>query len=407
VKTLRIPQVLIGSATELPYPDNYFDAVLTDPPYYDNVPYADLSDFFYVWLKRTLGDLYPKLFATPLTPKSQEMVADASKSGGMNQAKLRFEEMLTQAFREIRRVLKPNGIAVIVFAHKTAAAWETIINALLEAGLYMTASWPVHTEMGSRLRAHESAALASSIYMVCRKRTSEEVGEYSQVKEELERVLPERLAELWRQGIQGADFSMAAIGPAVEVFGRFQRVERLSGEAVSVGELLDLARRITSEFALRRILKDGHLAGVDNVTQFYLLWRWNYGRALVPFDEARKLALSVGVDLELLSREGLIKKNGSYLRLLGPQDRGFAGKEVPANLIDALQLAALYWGQGKEQELEELLASLPCSLETFWRVAQAIADGLPDGDKERQLLHGLLGRRNGARLREQRLPYDR
>jgi hypothetical protein len=200
---------------------------------------------------------------------------------------------------------------------------------------------------------------------------------------------------------------MAAIGPAVEVFGRFQRVERLSGEEVSVGELLDLARRITSEFALRRILKDGHLAGVDNVTQFYLLWRWNYGRALVPFDEARKLALSVGIDLELLSREGLIKKNGSYLRLLGPQDRGLAGKEVPANLIDALQLAALYWGQGKEQELEELLASLPCPLETFWRVAQAIADGLPDGDKERQLLHGLLGRRNGARLREQRLPYDR
>ena len=406
MKVVRIPAILQGSATELPYPDDYFDAVFTDPPYYDNVNYSALSDFFYVWLKRTVGDLYPDLFVTPVTRKDEEIVADPNRQGGSEQARLFFEQKITQAFREIRRVLKPDGIAVIVFAHKTTAAWETIISALLEAGLHLTASWPIHTEMGARLNAQETAALASSIYMVCRKRTTEEVGEYSRVREELQKVLPERLAELWQQGISGADFSMAAIGPAVEIFGRYARVEKLSGEAVSVGELLNLARRITSEFALRRILKDGHLAGVDNVTQFYLLWRWNYGRGLVPFDEAHKLALSVGVDLELLSRQGLAKKNGSYLRLLGPQDRRFTGKEVPENLVDALQLAALYWAQGKEQELEELLASLSCSLETFWRVAQAIADRLPDGDKERQLLHGLLGRRNGARLWEQRLPYD-
>ncbi|MDW8314191.1 MAG: LAGLIDADG family homing endonuclease, partial [Rhodovarius sp.] len=104
------------------------------------------------WLKRTVGDLYPELFATPLTPKSEEMVADASKAGGMEAATRRFEQMLTQAFREIHRVLRPGGIAVIVFAHKTTEAWETVINALLKAGLYMTASWPIHTEMQSRLR---------------------------------------------------------------------------------------------------------------------------------------------------------------------------------------------------------------------------------------------------------------
>jgi len=108
-----------------------------------------------------------------------------------------FEEMLTRAFCEIRRVLKPEGVAVIVFAYPKTEAWEAVINAILNAGLYLTASWPIHTEMGSRLRAHESAALASSIYMVCRKRTTEEVGEYSRVREKLEKVLPRRLAELW------------------------------------------------------------------------------------------------------------------------------------------------------------------------------------------------------------------
>jgi len=147
MKTLRMPQVLIGSATELPYPDDCFDAVFTDPPYYDNVNYSALSDFFYVWLKRTVGDLYPELFVTPVTRKDEEIVADPNRQGGAEQARSFFEQKITQAFREIRRVLKPDGLAVIVFAHKTTAAWETIISALLEAGLYLTASWPIHTEM--------------------------------------------------------------------------------------------------------------------------------------------------------------------------------------------------------------------------------------------------------------------
>jgi SAM-dependent methyltransferase len=294
---MRVPRVQQGSATELPYPDNFFDAVLTDPPYYDNVPYADLSDFFFVWLKRTVGDLHPELFATPLAPKSQEMVADASKAGGMEEARRRFEEMLTQAFREIHRVLKPDGIAVIVFAHKTTAAWETVLQALLDAGLYMTASWPIHTEMQARLRAQESAALASSIYMVCRKRTTEEIGDYTRVRREIEARVRERLAQFWEEGIRGADFFMSAIGPAVEVFGRYARVEKLSGEEVTVAELLEYVRKVVAEFALERILRGAELSGVDPLTRFYLLWRWTYNHARVPFDEARKLAAGAGIEL--------------------------------------------------------------------------------------------------------------
>jgi len=396
ISNSQYPTVVHGTATALPYPDNFFDAVITDPPYYDNVPYADLSDFFYVWLKRTVGDLYPDLFATPLTPKSQEMVADASKAGGMEEARRRFEEMLTQSFREIHRVLKPDGITVIVFAHKTTAAWETIIKALLDVGLYMTASWPIHTEMEARLRAQESAALASSIYMVCRKRTTEEIGDFGEVQEEIRRKLAEKLPEFWRMGIHGADFFMSAIGPAVEAFGKYAKVVKLSGETVSVQELLNFARRVTAEFAVRQILENGHLGAVDPETQFYLLWRWSYGQKNLEFDEARKLAQARGVDLELLSRKGLVRIQRGITRLLPPEDRE-RWPERPQTMIDALQLAAVLWMRGQEKELDELLENTYGHLEAFWQVAQAIAETLPEGNEERRLLHGLLGHRKAVR----------
>jgi adenine-specific DNA methylase len=387
--------VVHGTATALPWPDNFFDAVLTDPPYYDNVPYSDLSDFFYVWLKRTIGDLYPELFATPLTPKSEEMVADASKAGGMENAMRRFEEMLTQAFREIHRVLKPDGIAVIVFAHKTTEAWETVINALLEAGLYMTASWPIHTEMQARLRAQESAALASSIYMVCRKRTTSEVGEYPKVRKEIDARVRQKLTQFWAEGIRGADFFMSAIGPAVEAFGKYVRVEKLSGEPVTVTELLEYVRKVVSEFALERVLGSAQLGGVDAPTCFYLLYRWTYNHARVPFDEARKLAQGVGVELTTLwDSGGLVEKQKEYVRVPTPLDRAkstnFAKKTKFETMIDALHYAVWLWHDNNQKRLRDHLSATYGGSETFWQVAQAIAEVLPDGDKEKQLLQGLL-----------------
>jgi adenine-specific DNA methylase len=399
---IPIPEVRHGSATDLPWPDDFFDAILTDPPYYDNVPYSDLSDFFYVWLKRTVGDLYPDLFATPLSPKSQEMVADASKAGGMEAAKRRFEEMLAQAFREIYRVLNPEGVAVIVFAHKTTEAWETVIQALLEAGLYLTASWPIHTEMKARLRAQESAALASSIYMVCRKRPRDApVGEFLPVRRAIEARVRRKLAQFWEEGIRGADFFMSAIGPAVEAFGRYAWVERLSGERVTVAELLEYVRRVVAEFALERILR-APLGGVDGLTRFYLLWRWTYNNARVPFDEARKLATGLGVELtEHWGPGGLVLKEKEYVRVRTPQERArdpaFMRREQFETMIDALQRAAVLWEADRPRELTEHLAATYGNNETFWLVAQAISDVLPEEDKdnkEKLVLQGLLyGRR--------------
>jgi len=387
-----------GSATVLSWADNYFDAVLTDPPYYDNVPYSDLSDFFYVWLKRTIGDLYPDLFSTPLTPKSQEMVADAVRQAGKEQARDFFERMLTRVFREMHRVLRSDGTAVIVFAHKTTEAWETIVNALLDAGLYMTASWPIHTEMQARLRAQETASLASSIYMVCRKRTTSEVGEYPKVRKEIDERVRQKLTQFWDEGIRGADFFMSAIGPAVEAFGKYARVEKLSGEPVSVAELLEYVRKVVSEFALERILKSAQLGGVDAVTRYYLLYRWTYNHARVQFDEANKLANSVGVELSALwGAGGIIEKQKEYVVLPSPLERGkdLSGKNQFTTMIDALHYAAWLWNRNDQKKLQEHLAATYGGNDSFWQVAQGIADVLPEGDKEKQILQGLLYGRKG------------
>jgi putative DNA methylase len=402
------PTVTHGTATALPWPENSFDAVLTDPPYYDNVNYSALSDFFYVWLKRTVGDLYPELFATPLTPKSEEIVQDPNRQGGREAARAFFEQMLTQAFREIHRVLKPDGIAVIVFAHKTTEAWETIINALLEAGLYMTASWPIHTEMQARLNAQETASLASSIYMVCRKRTTSEVGEYPTVRREIEARVRQKLTQFWEEDIRGADFFMSAIGPAVEAFGKYARVEKLSGEPVTVTELLEYVRKVVSEFALERVLGSAQLGGVDAPTRFYLLYRWTYKHARVPFDEARKLAQSVGVELTTLwDSGGLVERQREYVRVPTPLERArsanFARRTKFETMIDALHYAVWLWDQNERKRLQDHLSVTYGSSETFWQVAQAIAEVLSEGDKEKQLLQGLLyGRRSLQRDTQQR-----
>jgi len=386
-----------GTATRLPYSDSYFDAVITDPPYYDNVPYSDLSDFFYVWLKRTVGELYPELFATPLTPKSQEIIVHTLRHDkSVEKAKKFFEDMITQSFREIYRVLKPDGIAVIVFAYKSTEAWETIINSLLKSGLVLTASWPIHTEMKERLRAMESAALASSVYMVCRKRTKEKIAYFNEIKGEIDQRIKEKLTQFWEQGISGADFFVSAIGPSVEVFGKYLKVEKLSGEEVSVQELLEYVRKIVSEFALERVLKRADLGGVDAETRFYLLWRWTFGNAKVHFDDAIKLSRPMGVELTQLWDGGsFVKKEKEFIRVPNPQERAkdsaFLKKTKFTSIVDVLHYVLVLWERGEREKIKEILNETGyAGNEIFWQTAQAISEILPQGDKEKQLLQGFL-----------------
>ncbi|MBA7565228.1 hypothetical protein ES708_06904 [subsurface metagenome] len=380
------------SATSIPYSDNYFDAIFTDPPYYDNINYAELSDFFYVWLKRTIGDLYPDLFATPLVPKSQEIVANPIRQDGKHEAKAFFESMLKKSFQEIYRVLKSNGVATIVYAHKSTSGWETLINSLLDSGLVVTGAWPINTEMQARLTAKESASLASSIYIITRKTKREPTGFYNNIKEELKTYLYEKLERLWREGISGADFFIAAIGSAIEIFGKHEKIIDYEGNIVRASQMLSDLRRITTDYAVHQILHNGFAGDISNLTRFYILYRWSYGEAKLHFDEARKLSTSADVALEKeWDRPSFIKKEKEFIRVLGPQDRKFEDFRNSSELVDVLHTVLLLWEKGKRNEMITLLnESGYGKSDAFYRVAQTISETLPNESKEKKLLDGFL-----------------
>jgi len=394
-----------GSATRLPWKDKIFDAVITDPPYYDAVPYADLSDFFYVWLKRSIGEQYQSEFNLLTTPKSNEIIQSAARhEGDIEKAKIFYEKLMTESFRESCRVLKSEGILVIVFAHKTTSAWETLISSLLNSDLTVTSSWPLHTERPGRLRSYESAALASSIFIICRKRLTEQEGYFNDIKEELEERVHQKLDEFWNQGIRGADFFISAIGPAVEVFGRYKKVRKLSGEEVSVAEFLDLVRQIVTDYSLKKILREGSLGDIDEITRFYILWRWAYNNNEILFDDARKLAQALGTEADqLIHKRDILEKKGDKVKLLGPKERakekdlGETKGGMPAPMIDVIHKSCLLWEKGNKQKLGEFIGGSGYEdNETIWNVAQALSEILPDGDKEKQLLQGLLASKTTA-----------
>lgn len=381
-----------ASATNLQehYPDEFFDAVLTDPPYYDNVPYSYLSDFFYVWLKRSVGKLYPELFKTELTPKDDEVVAYGHHEGGLKTGRKLFEKGLSKAFKEAHRVLKPNGIAVIVYAHKSTEGWETLINALLDSNLVITGVWPIDTEKKVRWRSYNSAALASSIYMVARKTEREAFGVYQDIKRELEVQLKQKLFTLWEWGFSGADLFIAAIGLGIEVFGKYETVIDDDDNLVRANRMIADIREI-----LERFDRDQVGIASTQLTRFYLRWRRQYGDEHVPFDKAKKLALSLGIELtEQWGENSFIQQEKTNVRVLGPHKRELTDVSDSVELIDTLHHALLLWSSGNREEMIQCLSIEDIGLnELIWNVAQQIRDALSADSQERQWLEGWLADR--------------
>jgi putative DNA methylase len=386
-----------GDAQDLSFEDNRFDAVIVDPPYYDAFQYGDLSDFFYVWLKRSIGYLYPELFGTPLTPKRQEVIESrAEKNSPEYISHEEFEQRLQKSLGELSRVVKPEGIVSIVFAHTDVEAWERLLRALRAAKLVVTTSWPMRSEMANRSTAHISAVLDSSVVLVCRPQHEGQEGFYDDVLRALEGRVVERLDAFDEMGLVGADYFVSAIGPAFEVFAQYSRVVKLSGEEVGISDLMVLARQTVARHAMRRLLGPDSLDALDAESLFYLTWRWAYLTTAIPADEAYKLERAFDVDLgRLCGPRGFAHQSGSNFTLLGPQDRKGLKLSTSPPLIDVLHMACQLWDAGRRRELEAILGATGAGMEPgFWAMARALAEILPDGDRERTMLLGLTGNRD-------------
>ena len=381
-----------------------FDCVLTDPPYYDAIDYAGLSDFFYVWIKRSLlGVGEENLLRLPLTPKSQQAIM-ASEAGDPIERK-RYVSMMGETFRSIANSLEPSGLADIVFAHANSDAWATLIQGLLENGLVPNSSWPIDTEAETKVSRIGQARLSTSVWMACRKR-EEAAGEafLGDVLAELRPVVRERLLYFWSKGIRGADFFISAIGPALSVFGRYEQVLRPDGTTVSVRDFLDIVRRESTDVALEQVLQGADLGVIDTVTRQYVTWVWSYSRAPLDAGEAIALCLATGASYAETSRPASIaaegrEKSKKVVRLRTVRQRasedddlGFGTAARPSPLIDQLQYAAWLWGQNRTGTLGGYRGSLgEPRWEALRTLGQAVAECLPDGDEDRRIINGLLG----------------
>ena len=396
---------LQASATRLPYPGQSLHAIITDPPYYDQIPYAECADFFYVWLRRILGREYAELFRSPLTPKSDEIIEQRPHSSLKSRKdKEFFERKLSEVFAAAQEALHSDGVACVMYAHKTTTAWERLISSLLHGRLMVTSSWAFHTERDARMRANQVAALASSVTLVCRKRPSNAgCGFWDDVRQELKTVAQERLDFFWNQGIRGADFFISAIGPALSVFGKHGRVTKLSGEEVTVGQFLDEVRSLVTSYALAKILKTTHTGTIDPESRFYVVWKWSYGDAKVPADESFKLAEALGMNTDLLwDKTGVLEKSGENV-LATPISKRVKIKNLgepaadgtPASLIDVLHRMCAFREKSDTQGMAQFLnRSGHANNHSLWLIAQAVSEILLDGDKEKQLMQGLLNQKD-------------
>lgn len=325
--------------------DESVDAVVMDPPYYDNVMYAELSDFFYVWLKRTAGHVFPELFTRTLTDKENEAVANPAKfpdqAGARKLAARDYQERMAAIFAECRRVLKRDGVMTLMFTHKATGAWDALTTGLMQAGFTITASWPINTEAEGSLHIKDKSAANSTIFLVCRPRPvarhDDEVRYWEDVEPRVARAVRRRVEEFQKAGIGGVDLYLASFGPALEEFSkhwplkrgtpapqpearRRRKQQELFEEAwdpyaVSPEDALNAARREVKRWRLEQLTHLKTRAELDPLTSFFVL-AWDAFRAPVfPYDEALRLARAVGVDLDTEVVGRVAEKKGSDVRL--------------------------------------------------------------------------------------------
>jgi adenine-specific DNA methylase len=390
--------VIKGDGADINLAPELCDVVVTDPPYFDAIAYADLSDFFYVWLKRCLGKVVPDILVTPLTPKTEEATALKHHHDGDKQtADAHFERKLAEALRESKRLLQPGGLMVVMFAHQSTKAWTALINALFRAGLNIHSTWPIDTELQNRSIALGTSALASSITVSCRSRVVGSAASFKDVRREIEQVVRESVKRFWEYGFRGADLIVACYGPAVGVFGKYEKVEKADGTVVEIPELLDLVRKAARDAIA------GEFKG-DNLSTLYYFWSNLYGVSEQAWDDARLVVMIGGESenaMEVARGHGLFVVDGSRCRLAllsDRADRRGLGMEPKPTLVDAIHRSMLLWKQEKRADLVAYLREKDFLEDgPFWKLAQALFEVLPRDTEDWKLTSALLSERETLR----------
>ena len=388
----KIGQLHQADATIHPLPNESAGVWFTDPPYYFAVPYADLSDYFFVWLKRSLRN-HPLLrdFSdtnNPLTPKGPELCEMARWDSVRYPHKDQqfFEDGIARAFIEGRRVLSEDGIGSVVFAHKTTEGWEALLSGMIRGGWTITGSWPIATEMGSRLRARDSAALATSVHLVCRPRPADApVGEWGDVLRELPVRVGDWMERLQGEGVRGADLVFACVGPALEIYSRYSGVETAEGNPVELPEYLERVWEVVGREALEQVLgtaeaqaRNGAAGALEEDARLTALFLWTLQSTAdgaapangaadedgdaddeddeaparrpsgfsLPFDVARRFAQPLGIHMEEWESR-IIKTEKGVVRLRPVTERGkeLFGESGADTLADEIETNAASSGQ--------------------------------------------------------------
>ena len=439
----------LGAVTSSPSPDvasrsalaeqpGDLDLICTDPPYYNAIPYSDLMDFFHIWLRRVLHGLSPEtdaVFGQSLGPKWKseeadgELIDDASRFGGDRDASKRnYEDGMARAFVRFREALRDDGRLVIVFANKSPDAWETLVSALIRSGFVVTGSWPIQTEMQTRQRAMSSAALSSSIWLVCRKRpATARPGWEDRVLTDMRHNITQQLHEFWDAGIRGPDFVWSATGPALEAFSRHPLVKRADepGKHLTVADFLRHVRRMVVGYVVGRLLAhgEGTAGDLDDLTTYYLLHRSDFGLHPAPAGACILYAISCNLsDADLSARYDLLTRgrttdpiesgddvtevaasSGSEARLKTWNQRRSRNLGQPApdgtspSLIDCIHTVMHLWKTGEEARVNDYLDARGLwKNELFASVLQAVLEMSERKSEERALLEKIQNHVQGG-----------
>ncbi len=357
-------EVTAGPAQDLDLPNASVDAIVFDPPYHNNVNYAELSDFFYVWLKRTVGCIYPELCRPYLTDKVNEAIASPARfreqAGGKGQsagklATADYEAKMGEIFRECRRVIKPDGIMTVMFTHRTTAAWDALVTGLIGAGFRITRTWPVKTEAEAALNIKGKAAARTTILLVCRPRGDNRTpAAWPDVEEQIARAVRADAPALDAYGLKPTDLYLAAFGPALQVISDHWGSQRASAHpdparsenpfAVTPTDAMQVARQEVSRHRAAQLSQQFSNV-TDPAARFYILSADSVGGDTLEYDDAALMGRVAGLELD--SREGrsLVVKNGSRVTLKRAKERQAAGDigrdRAPATPLDQVHTAVV------------------------------------------------------------------